>query len=647
MAEKITFNDKSHINPYGTREIQVWDLDINEIKQVVNANADETAANTANVKTNAIAKKTLAEIQALTPDNETLYYVLDDPTPSNNGAWGWDTPGWYKAADTVNAGAFNDTDNVTPATQKSIGDWVKALTPTVNNSDFDDTDNVLAATQKSTGDYVKGITDNKADLQVGTNMFDKSVATIGYFISPTSGNLSASSTYDTTDYIPILPESDYTANTVGAISFSCYFDADKNVVLGGSTPTTTNFTSPENAYFVRISFTHPKLDTFQLQKGFTITEYEPYNKSVPNSQLEEAKKIFREATSISPLDLDETNWATKGKNIFNVDTIDAGYFVSWSNGNLAASASYDTSAFIEVLPNTDYVFSGSNTRSYAIYNSAKTFVSGDQYPSTINTGSDGHFIKVSYGDGEGSVFQVEQGTTPTGYEHFGYLAPLLIVEATVSSFWNNTETNYLGDSITAQNQWQPIVNGTLGLAGTNFGIGGSKISGTSTDSFNNDVRVNALSDTAKLVVVLGGTNDWVQGVSMGSEDSTTITEFYGGLNVLIEKLLTKYNTSGVLTQFVFGGTPYGEMLDWESRFWPNSYTNAIGLTSKDYAEAIRKRCLFYGIPFCDNSNLGWNTINIRDYITDDGGLLHPNSNGGHRLGSVMVGKLRSLEPLQV
>ncbi len=40
MADKITFNDKGHILPYGTRETQVWDLDINEIKSVVNNNAD-------------------------------------------------------------------------------------------------------------------------------------------------------------------------------------------------------------------------------------------------------------------------------------------------------------------------------------------------------------------------------------------------------------------------------------------------------------------------------------------------------------------------------------------------------------------------------------------------------------------------------
>ena len=37
---KITFNDKGHIIPYGARDTQIWDLDINEIKAVVNENAD-------------------------------------------------------------------------------------------------------------------------------------------------------------------------------------------------------------------------------------------------------------------------------------------------------------------------------------------------------------------------------------------------------------------------------------------------------------------------------------------------------------------------------------------------------------------------------------------------------------------------------
>lgn len=43
-TKKITYNDKVSIVPPGVRENQVWDLDMNEIKSVVNDNADELIA---------------------------------------------------------------------------------------------------------------------------------------------------------------------------------------------------------------------------------------------------------------------------------------------------------------------------------------------------------------------------------------------------------------------------------------------------------------------------------------------------------------------------------------------------------------------------------------------------------------------------
>lgn len=43
-TKKITYNDKVAIVPPGVRENQVWDLDMNEIKRVVNDNADELIA---------------------------------------------------------------------------------------------------------------------------------------------------------------------------------------------------------------------------------------------------------------------------------------------------------------------------------------------------------------------------------------------------------------------------------------------------------------------------------------------------------------------------------------------------------------------------------------------------------------------------
>jgi hypothetical protein len=44
MAKKITYNDKVAIIPPGVRENQVWDADMNEIKRVINENADELAS---------------------------------------------------------------------------------------------------------------------------------------------------------------------------------------------------------------------------------------------------------------------------------------------------------------------------------------------------------------------------------------------------------------------------------------------------------------------------------------------------------------------------------------------------------------------------------------------------------------------------
>lgn len=132
MADKITFDDKSHILPYGEREVQVWDLDINEIKAVVNNNADILETIEANQFTSFVAVKTFADLP--TPGVlGTGYYVLDDPTPSNNGMWGYDTA-YYQANQTVNSGDFNPTDNVTPATQKSTSDFFQPQINDINDN---------------------------------------------------------------------------------------------------------------------------------------------------------------------------------------------------------------------------------------------------------------------------------------------------------------------------------------------------------------------------------------------------------------------------------------------------------------------------------------------------------------------------------
>ena len=98
-------------------------------------------------------------------------------------------------------------------------------------------------------------------------------------------------------------------------------------------------------------------------------------------------------------------------------------------------------------------------------------------------------------------------------------------------------------------------------------------------------------------------------------------------------------------------TPYGEIYNYELRGWDNAYTNkctdsnnnVFKYTTDDYAEAVRQACKKHKIPYVDiNAEAGWNNINIRSYITDDGGLLHPNTLGASKISNLVSDKLYSL-----
>ena len=77
------------------------------------------------------------------------------------------------------------------------------------------------------------------------------------------------------------------------------------------------------------------------------------------------------------------------------------------------------------------------------------------------------------------------------------------------------KTIMLGDSITAQDSWQKIVALKFGLYYTKYAIGGTKISGTTNQSFVHDDRVNSIDINSDIVSVLGGTNDYGLSVPIG------------------------------------------------------------------------------------------------------------------------------------
>lgn len=477
----------------------------------------------------------------------------------------------------------------------------------------------------------------KSNLVVGKNKFNKATAVIGAFLGNTN-SVSVNATYDYSDFIKVIAGTQYVSNS--SMRFTTYFDSNKNYLAGGSSSSITTFTPPVGVAYVKVTITHTNLNTFQLEIGSVATLYENYGLSVSSTEIPTLP--YRQSTSITPLSLIETDWAIQNKNLFNSSKITVDKFIDWTNGVSSTNTSYSASEFISILPNTQYVSSA--LVHYAFYTAGKVFISGNNTNVISVSPSNAAYIRFSFLKTNLSTVQLEQGSTATSYQKYGFTAPdLNITGDTTNKPWSNCKTNCLGDSNTQGNKWQPYLVTNLGLLLTNFGVGGTKISGSETTAMNNNERLNLLAADAKLIIVMGGTNDWAQSVALGSDSSTDILTFNGGLNILIEKLIIKY--SGVLTKFLFIGTPYGEFIDYASRGWSTSVLNTQGLTTKDYAEATRKRCFAYNIPFCDPSNLGLNNLNVADYLANDGNYIHFNNEGGRRLAEIVIGKLKSIEPV--
>lgn len=494
-------------------------------------------------------------------------------------------------------------------------------------------------------------------LRLGKNLFNKSAVSLSFIVSNVTGVLQASVSYDTSDFIPVTAGQQYTANK--NMRFTCYFDSTKAVVVtGGVSSDITTFTPPASAKYIRVSTYKADLAAFQLEAGAVITSYEDYGWKIlgPNGEKLIQEPVGTASLQDASVTREKTNFLKAGKNLFNKAAATIGQFIDPPSGGMTASATYDTTEKIQVTAGQQYV---SNRRMrfscYFAANGSSVVAGGlndgsGVFTFTAPTGA--AYVRVTLWHTDLDMFQLEKGGVATAFESYGWKVEGPNGEgligtgsgATTGSKWSGKTWATLGDSITAGGLWQPGAVTSLGLRWSNFGIGGTKVSGSVGDAnaMCQDTRINAIPTTQDLVTVMGGTNDWAQNVPLGAVDSADPLTFYGALNTMVTKLMARFPAKRV----VLFTTPYGEIYDYVPRGWSNAYTNTQGLTPRDYAEAVRTACKRWGLPCVDvQANAGWNTLNIRTYLNDDGALLHPNAVGAARVSEVVIGSLRSLEPL--
>lgn len=206
---------------------------------------------------------------------------------------------------------------------------------------------------------------------------------------------------------------------------------------------------------------------------------------------------------------------------------------------------------------------------------------------------------------------------------------------------------FLGDSITegvgascVENRYTDVFARISGCEVLNYGVGGSRIV-RQKELFNTPgdhdfiERADYMDDSADIVVVFGGTNDFGSGDEpLGVFSDQTEETFYGGLHVLYKKLINKFPRAEIIVI-----TPL-------HRFTENEPVNWRGITRgplKKFVEAIREVAEYYALPVLDlykTSGIQSSVeINKKIYLPDG---LHPSDAGAARIAERIFNFLRSL-----
>lgn len=227
------------------------------------------------------------------------------------------------------------------------------------------------------------------------------------------------------------------------------------------------------------------------------------------------------------------------------------------------------------------------------------------------------------------------------YKH-GYDLPMLKMPAvddyknSGSWYYNKKYASY-GDSITNLGYYQKVLQEMLGFSFDSYKLG---VDGRTVVTMSTDEAIATIPQDSDVIIFMGGTNDWAQDIPLGTVNDTTNSTFYGALNLLAQKLSTNFKSKMI----VFCTTPYG-CYPGRTGFSEDGQKNSLGLTTKDYGDCIKEIGNKFGIPVVDVfGNCGWNYYNMTEWLSYDGAYIHPYKHGGYKIGDIISGYLKSIEP---
>lgn len=242
------------------------------------------------------------------------------------------------------------------------------------------------------------------------NLFDKSKVFEGFNVNNVNGSLISNPDFYSSDYIEIIGGETYSCTSKHP---SAFYDSNKTFISGSSG--TYTLVAPSNAKYIRISVHNPLLNSTQLEKGDSITNYVEYDYYLSNNVLNVASDYLNEIMIEKNKNLYPK--LTKTKNLFNKNTVTPGIYVSYSTGELLSLDGASVSDYIEIEPNTEYVLTANNQN--AFYDVNKKFISGTT-SNPFTTPVNAKYVRVTTFVAKLDNQQLEKGSSPTSYEEFGY-----------------------------------------------------------------------------------------------------------------------------------------------------------------------------------------------------------------------------------
>ncbi len=306
------------------------------------------------------------------------------------------------------------------------------------------------------GGAVFDVTDFKADLVIGRNKIDEDNATDGGFIQAVNGAIATNANYSYTDYIEILPNTQYTlsASTGNVVQFALY-DLGQAYTEGfTATGAVYEFTTGASSVLGRFSILNTSTENMLEVGSEPAPSFTPYQKKIDSDQIGENsivndnivdKTIGQEKFS------DDVDFIAKkvGKNKIDEDSATDGGFISSANGNIAAASGFSYTDYIELLPNTQYTLSTvtGGTQQFALYDENKVYtegfgatVTGELQFTTSVSSVFGRFTLVNSSTGN----QLELGAVKTSFVPYEFV--VLAIEIERGAF----DESYLTDELNAK-----------------------------------------------------------------------------------------------------------------------------------------------------------------------------------------------------